>query len=152
MMFFVRNRCCAVWVASTCLLCACGSDMVSPSNAAQTNVAATVEFSLHNQSVSLPVLISCTDGVYGVGLRAQATPGKDATVDVLRWTGSPPDEEGLKAVISYDVAGGRYLASDDVSRDGEWLSWSGEFTFLKKTDTGSRKAGKVPASVRFKCS
>lgn len=133
------------------LLVGCGSSTETPQSANLSTVSADLEFVLDGQSINLPIIMSCTDGVYGAGIRAQTKKGKDVLQDVLRWTGSLPDEDGLKAVITYVVANGSYMASDDVQQDGDWFSWSGEFTFLEKTEAGRNKSGTAVGSVKFKC-
>ena len=133
------------------LLVGCGGSTETPPEANLTTIGADLDFVLDGQSINLPTIISCTDGVYGAGIRAQKKKGKDVSQDVLRWTGAPPDEDGLKAVITYAVANGSYMASDDVQQDGDWFSWAGEFTFLEQTDQGTRKRGTARGSVKFKC-
>lgn len=147
---FSRSCALSLWLFSVVLV-GCGGSTETPQKANLTAVSADLEFVLDGQTVNLPTIISCTNGVYGAGIRAQKKKGKDVSQDVLRWTGSPPEEDGLKAVITYAVSNGSYMASDDVQQDGEWFSWSGEFTFLEKTDQGTRKSGTAKGSVKFKC-
>ena len=149
----VKLRCggiLSLWILA-CGLSACSGQAGPQEPSKSGDASANLEFILDGETISLPVIKTCNDGQYGAGLRAQEVKNDEASQKVLRWTGSPPSEDELKAVITFAVETGSYMASDAVSREGKWLVWSGEFTFLEDTETGTRKAGTATGSVKFKC-
>ena len=144
-----KNGRLATILLGACLV-GCGGDS-SNARADAAGISADYDILLNGSAISLPVVKSCSDGSYGASFRAQEHPGDDTPGRTLLWTGSPPDEDGLKAVITLKDKNGSYMASGGVERDGDWFVWNGEFTFLEKTDAGTKKTGTAAGSVKFKC-